>query len=354
MERDSTKRKADTSDTSQDTSTSSDSARGKKAEFLKRAKKNARKLNGTPSIKEHFTSVSTKVTTRGEMAQGGGDSDVTLSDIMEKLCRQLDGVSSTVQELRGELFEIRQENEKLKTDLERCQKKCEDLESGSKETKHLLEITQKKANDLEQYGRRNNVRFLGVPEPERETLAECEQAVLRICKDKLGLGQLAESDIEACHRVGPKALRQNAQGGRQYYRPIIVRFISRKATEAVLKARRQLKGSQVVVTDDLTIANRRLLTACWDHEGVDDAWSRRGTIYVRSLADGRIKRIETMTELQRLPIPATTSTPIDQRRRPRRGRNGPTHGDANMFSARSDNRRDKHGDPSVADISQES
>ena len=325
--------RTDTSNTSQDTST--DSAREKKAEFLKRAKKKVRKINGTPSIKEHFTSVSAKATTREEMAEGGS-TDVTLGDIMEKLCRlekQLDSVNDTMQEMRGELFELRQENEKLKADLEKCQKRCEVLESASKETKQLTESTARRLNDLEQYGRRNNVRFLGMPEPERETPAQCEKAVLKICRDKLGLSELAELDIEACHRVGPRAPRHNVQGGRQYYRPVIVRFISRKATEAVLKARRQLKGSPLVVTEDLTAANRRLLTACWDHEGADDAWSRRGSIYVKSLTDGHIKRIETMEELKRLPIPAATSTPMPgQRRRQRRQRGGPIDPPTSMTS----------------------
>ena len=235
------KRKAcATSDSSStDLSSSAEITRARKSELLRKARKKAKQqiqCEPPTSIKTHFTSVSKKTTNNNNTSvqeMAGNTDTVTLSDIMSKLCameKQLNLVTSTMEELKGEIFQIREENDKLKSDLSRCQKQCEELESTTKEAKHSASVAVKKVNDLEQYGRRNNIRILGVHEPENETAEQCENAVLKLFREKLGLSGIGAADIEAAHRLGPKG-RPHPQRRQPYYRPTIMRFVSRKTVE---------------------------------------------------------------------------------------------------------------------------
>ncbi len=81
---------------------------------------------------------------------------------------------------------------------------------------------------LESQTRRNNLRFLGIPEKTGETWAICEHSVLQIISD-LGLVSSA-IQIERAHRLGP-----SSTDGKSAPCPIIARFLSFKDKEAVLQ-----------------------------------------------------------------------------------------------------------------------
>nr|KAG5691579.1 hypothetical protein BaRGS_020954 [Batillaria attramentaria] len=193
--------------------------------------------------------------------------------------------------------------------------RLESVEEKVKESKFLADLAEKRSNELEQYGRRNNVRVFGVPEPEKETIEQCESAVLGVFNEKMGLRVVA-ADIEAVHRLGAtkKTTMSGQQVKRDRPRPIIVRFISRKAAEDVLFNRRKLKNTRLTITEDLTKSNFVLLNMCLDTPGVDDAWSKRGKIFVKTQADDRIRQITSLGDLHCLP-PAPTSTPLNARER---------------------------------------
>nr|KAG5711174.1 hypothetical protein BaRGS_004818 [Batillaria attramentaria] len=172
------------------------------------------------------------------------------------------------------------------------------------EAKTQASVAERRVNDLEQYGMRNNVRVLGVPEAEGENAAECEEKVLAVFRGKLGLKSMANSDIEACHRIGQR--QQEQPGGRSQAlpkaRPIIVRFVNRKAAETVLYHRRKLKSTNYVIPEDLTPANFSLLAYCWEHPEVEDSWSKRGNIIARMKGSKTFKRIEKRSDLPDLPL----------------------------------------------------
>ncbi|KAK7466730.1 hypothetical protein BaRGS_00037172, partial [Batillaria attramentaria] len=252
----------------------------------------------------------------------------------KKLCEmsvQLNKACTTVDELKGEIFELKQDNSVLRTELDKYKQKLQKAEETVAEAKTQALIAKRRANDLGQYGRRNNIRVIGIPETERETTADCEKKVLSVLRVKLGLKDLMDSDIEACHRAG-----QQGQPGAQTEdpprpRPMVVRFVNRKAAEAILYHRRKLKNTSYLITEDLTPANFSLLSYSWDHPEVEDAWSKRGNIIVK-MKDSKIRRIVKTSDLPGLPL--GTSTPVYPSRRGRRDRRGGP-------SRRSDNNLDK-------------
>ncbi|KAK7485550.1 hypothetical protein BaRGS_00023238 [Batillaria attramentaria] len=286
-------------DTIQDLSSSCEIPREKKAELLKKARRSKAKKNkrdpvtGPASIKAHFpatkdtmavssATATDSVTDIRSEAEGRCDSvPVSNADLLKKLCEmseKLTKVNVAVEELRSETFEVRQENSVLIKDLEHSKEKLRKAEEKVEEAKTLAAIAERRVNDLEQYGRRNNVRILGITESHGE---DCEKKVLDIFRNKLRLQSIGNTDIEAAHRVGQRPQSHREQQQQRKPRPIIVRFVNRKAADTVLHNRRMLKSTPFVITEDLTRANFALLSYCWDHPDVDDAWSKRGNIFVK-------------------------------------------------------------------------
>lgn len=116
-------------------------------------------------------------------------------------------------------------------------------------------------DNLEQYHRRNNVRIFGISESTDENT---DSLVLDLFKNKMGL-QLDPEKIDRSHRVG----RKNPDKNRP--RPIIVKFVSYRTRSLVYDNKSKLKGSGVLVREDLTrrrVALYRLMVATYGLKNV--------------------------------------------------------------------------------------
>nr|XP_022902362.1 uncharacterized protein LOC111415085 [Onthophagus taurus] len=91
----------------------------------------------------------------------------------------------------------------------------------------------------EQYSRRNNVRIFGISEKEKENVEEIVTDILTKKIEYL----MPENAIECYHRVGKKTARPRA---------IIVKFLSRKYKDEVVRWRSKLKGTKINIKEDLT------------------------------------------------------------------------------------------------------
>ena len=154
-------------------------------------------------------------------------------------------------------------------------------------------------DDLQQYSRRNNLRIFGIPEKSDE---QTDQLVCGVA-EKIGV-RITAQDIDRSHRVG-KRIQQSTQGDsyahaarngqRSQPRPIIVKLISYKSKIAFIKSRRKLKGSGIVVAEDLTKKNASLLSQTLRSEKVQTAWSTDGRIFalIKTTSGKEMKKIIT-------------------------------------------------------------
>lgn len=144
-----------------------------------------------------------------------------------------------------------------------------------------------KLNDLEQYSRRNCVRIFGVEERAEENPFDL---VTALANDKLGLN-VSPDDIDRTHRVGPVVAGKT--------RGIIVKFKNYQTRSAVIHNRRKLKGSRVVIKEDLTCQNQQLLKKTQNHNLVENAWSNDGKIFAPFKSDERsyVKKIRDLSDL---------------------------------------------------------
>ena len=164
------------------------------------------------------------------------------------------------------------------------------VESRNKEITDLkLQV-----NALEQYSRRSHLRIHGLRLGPDE---DCPSAVASLLSSRLktrdGQSLVVErKDIDAAHplptRKKPSENASDRGGGAtaspsardQKPASVIVRFYSREQRDAVMLARRQLAGSGLSLTDDLTAANAALLRRLKSSNFA--AWSWRGKIFAQA------------------------------------------------------------------------
>ena len=153
-----------------------------------------------------------------------------------------------------------------------------------------VESLEAEADRQEQYSRRPNLRFQGVPE---STEGSTDQKIVSLVNECMGLSPpLAVSDIERSHRLGPPKDRD----GRDRTRPVIVRFRSERLRDTVYRARTKLKShnlqqqpdARIFVNEDLTA--RRATSAFLARQAkkskkITDSWTADGKVLIKDLAN---------------------------------------------------------------------
>ena len=140
-------------------------------------------------------------------------------------------------------------------------------ESTDRHDDHFMNV-QTRSVEQEQYSRKNNIRIVGVPE---QTSEKCREVLTYLLNKKLKL-KLETADVGATHRLP-------ANGDR--VRPIIVGFLDSDLKQAVMKKRKALKGSKIVIQEDLCLDMQRLLNRMKNNSSVKDAWAWNGKIFAK-------------------------------------------------------------------------
>ena len=120
-------------------------------------------------------------------------------------------------------------------------------------------------DDLEQYGRRNNIRISGIPEPvlKDDEVENTTPAVVALANEDLKVDPpLQLGDIEVSHR-----LRKPRHAKEDEPRSIIVRFRSKNERFRVISNRKQLKSynltseqPNIYINEDLTSMRTKLFS----------------------------------------------------------------------------------------------
>ena len=190
-----------------------------------------------------------------------------------------------IDKLRSEIFDLKKENDHLNKRLQKSEQTCVGLRGDIEQLQHGVTAEREKRNELDQYGRREMLRVvnLGPDNGSRERDAECEDMVLQMIHGNLGLQHISRQHISVAHRVG--------KFNKGYRRQVIVRFVSRRHRNEVLRARRKLKGTGIGIVEDLTALNRERLTKASRHKGVRNTWTREGRVFAL-LDNDRIVEVE--------------------------------------------------------------
>ena len=121
--------------------------------------------------------------------------------------------------------------------------------------------------EAQQYSRRTNVLIYGVKEEPDEDTDKISQDLFT---EQMRV-PIVDRDIARSHRLGRKAEGVD--------RPIIVRLLSYRQKKAVYDAKKQLKGSGFVVTENLTKKRYELYKKCKEKFGNHSVTTLDGRIY---------------------------------------------------------------------------
>ncbi|XP_030832965.1 deleted in malignant brain tumors 1 protein-like [Strongylocentrotus purpuratus] len=178
------------------------------------------------------------------------------------------------------------------------------LEEKEKEVIHLKETIVHQQHDInrmesainamEQYSRRSNIRIFGLQEKKGENT---DALVADVITRKLGVTLDPVRDLDRTHRTGrlhdnsePSApgtsLTDASSARKARSRPIIVKLTTYRKRREVIYNRKKLKGTGIVIVEDLTVENQKLLSATRKTSGVTAAWSSDGRIIALINATG--------------------------------------------------------------------
>lgn len=175
-------------------------------------------------------------------------------------------VSSNMAILTERLNNIEKQLKNTSDRLTTTEKNIEDLKEGVNFQEEVFESKIKDLNDrldtdiegyldevddkmrvLEDRCRRNNLRIDGVKENASETWDDVEEKVQRVLQDKL---QVEGVQIERAHRTGKR------NEGRP--RTIVMKLLSYKDKERILKVARNLKGTSIYMNEDFSPATMKI------------------------------------------------------------------------------------------------
>ena len=128
---------------------------------------------------------------------------------------------------------------------------------------------------LEQISRRNCLIIHGIDEKARE---DTTAVALDIIHNTLGVSKttLSREHIDRSHRLGRRNERRTTRSSKS--RPIIVKFKGYDSRQEVFSRKKKLKGSKVMITENLTAKRYALLQKCIEKLGKGKTWTVDGRI----------------------------------------------------------------------------
>jgi len=196
------------------------------------------------------------------------------------------------EELKGSVAVILQENEELKA-------KCKQQQDEVRELNFKVNKLEDSQDDLNQYQRKHNLEFHGIPEMDEEDL---EAIVGEIAKE-IDVDDFEYNDIDIVHRL-PSKLKP---------RPIIVKFKYYNDKKNLYAARWKLKKFQneseqrlngakrIYINENLTSQRRKLFTEVRKRAKQNhwhSAWTTDGKIFIKKERGGRSHKIGKQADLE--------------------------------------------------------
>ena len=160
---------------------------------------------------------------------------------------------------------------------------------------------ERRCDDLESYTRRQNLRIVGIPEPNdaSETSEDCLTKVKEEISKLDGVHVYLDVAIDRAHRVGPKRDRQ----GNPIQRPMIVRFTSWKARTHVYtkrnKERREVRF-YVDLTKRRVDLKKKAIEKTQNNNKVSFVYADVNNNICLMLSDDRKKIFNSEDELDRI------------------------------------------------------
>lgn len=187
--------------------------------------------------------------------------------IEKKFNDKIEGLKQENRQLKDSIEKLEADKRAIKRELDESNEALNDLHNRFEENENMAKAAFAKANQNEQYSRKYNVKFHGLPETEGENPLEIVNNALA----EVGV-EIQGSDVVAIHRIPGKP---------DEHKPIIVKFLNIDSKIRVMRKRSEIKDLKKgwKVTDDVTKANVDLIIELTKDPRIKSAWFFNGSIY---------------------------------------------------------------------------
>lgn len=174
--------------------------------------------------------------------------------LMPLFDRRLEVLHTSINSAFAQITSNTQRITELETRLQEAEQSVTTMSQSVQQSLTLEVELREKLEDLENRHRRNNLRFVGIPETVRN-----DQLVAYLTTDIPKALQLDLTDesvqIERAHRLGPPRNNQDNRNDRP--RPVIAKYLNWAVKEKMLRAFRQnrdlrIEGTKILICQDFS------------------------------------------------------------------------------------------------------
>ena len=164
---------------------------------------------------------------------------------------------------------------------------------------HKVELT-----SLDQYGRRENVEFVNIPES--ITQEQLMKHISEVCKS-INI-KVTENDVHNLHRIGKKSSRP---------RNVIVRFVNRKTAFTLLKNKKKLKSTKYkyYITENLCPYNKQIFNRLYKHKKnneINSLWTYNGNVFIKVTEEDERVHVQHLDDIDDLLKPEDAEEDSDE------------------------------------------
>ena len=180
-----------------------------------------------------------------------------LQENLTSVRADISGVRDSVQAIAVDIGELKERTHALEATFEKLSDNqttlSGDIDCLKEDLEELRERYEEELDKLEQFSRRDNLRFFGIPETPGETFQSCAAKVVQCLQQTVPGKTWTEDDLVRVHRVGKKPSFATAAATNSKPRPMIAKFSRwRDKMDVLTKGKVALKAKGVAVAGDLT------------------------------------------------------------------------------------------------------
>jgi hypothetical protein len=172
------------------------------------------------------------------------DESLIVNKLAKLLDKKLKPIHVSMEDMRVSMEKL----VKLEKEVQQLRVKIKDEQTKNEELENEINMLRNRAIEQEDRNRRNNLIFFGIPKERNfESYADCEKIILKIIRESMKIN-ITDYELDRVHRLG---------GNSNNSPPMIIRFLSWKVKEEVLKNSYRLRNTGIWISEDFSYETRQ-------------------------------------------------------------------------------------------------
>ena len=202
---------------------------------------------------------------------------------IRKMSTKIDSFNTFKAEVTDKIAVMEQKLDQLSTEVGTVKSELSGAKAENESLKGVIIKLASQVDRNEQHSRSQCLLLHGVPEKKGSTPENSKLVFAAEISSKTGV-KMTEANIKRTHRFGPP--RYDGKP-----RPIIVRFWNSSLRNDVYRKKKNLKGKNIFITENLAKMRMNLEKKAIADYGKENVWSMEGRIYAR---DKNIDKVLTI------------------------------------------------------------